>query len=508
MSYNLVVQVLGNSDVNLNGKKAADELKTWECSGKEELQEIRETIEVHYRDNIGKLDFPMVRLLNQKIQERDKDAKITFCFLLTNQEKWLKELHNDNPDMWREFGHTDGSIWRNLLEKWCSVNQIDCIFLDLELDSQVKNGVADWEEIAPKITELLNRKFLSQEANLYNNINNSQIDNLVIQHSSGTPALCSALYLWGIEQKLANQNVEFIYISRESVNRNEDSLNFHKGSHWQGRLVAPQIKQLLELQDFSGACSLVNSSVFKNAKDLQKKLKKLDRLISFNLIDIKHDISLNEQVIERIAIALWSEEGFRQRGQWMHWILRMSGAFELVCNHYLAQTQSNWYWQEKEIGISIWHQDIPSDAHFYISITQLVKKLLTKGEWQGEYKSNERPYSIKLKCEQIRNYQWHEFVDFYCGKGWQVSKNLKLAFSEIRNALYHNLMGDKLDQALDAKTNDLAFYGGVSNENHPAQVAVQQLRTLLEITNLWEVVDTKVKKYQSDVKSLKEAFLK
>jgi len=502
MSYNLVVQVLGNSDVDLNGKKAADELKTWECSGKEELQEIRETIEVHYRDNIGKLDFPMVRLLNQKIQERDKDAKITFCFLLTNQEKWLKERHNDNPDMWREFGHTDGSIWRNLLEKWCSVNQIDCIFLDLELDSQVKNGVADWEEIAPKITELLNRKFLSQKANLYNNIDNSKIDKLVIQHSSGTPALCSALYLWGIEQKLANQNVEFVYISRESVNRNENSLNFHKGSHWQWRLVAPQIEQLLELQDFSGACELVNSSVFENARDLQKNLNKLDRLISFNLIDIKQNLSLNEQVIERIAIALWSEKGFRQRGQWMHWILRMSGAFELTCNHYLVQNQEDYYWRERDCGICLWNKTISENEKFWIPISILVKDLLTAGKYN--YKST------NLICPQRKGKQWFDFVEFYCGdyQGWQVSKNFKLAFSKIRNDLYHNLMGDKLDQVLDAKTDELVSCGGVFNENHPAQVAVQQLRALLEITHLWEVVDTKVKKYQSDVKSIKEALLK
>jgi hypothetical protein len=501
MAHTLIVQVLGNSDVHLNGKKAAEHLKEWECTSEEDLREIQESIEADCENNINQLDFPMIRLLNQEIQIREQDSRVTFCFLLTNQRQWLKERHQDDPDIWREFGHTDGLIWQKVLVQWCKMNQIDCIWLELKLGGHVTNGVADWEKIAPIMTELLNSNFVSSRNNLYNSHRNLSIDKFYIQHSSGTPALCSALYLWGIEQKLANRNVEFVYISRESVNRNEDSFNFHRGSHWQWRLVAPQIEQLLELQDFSGACELVNSSVFENARVLQRRLKNLDRLISFNLIDIRQNLSLNEQVIERIAIALWSEKGFRQRGQWMHWILRMSGAFELTCNHYLVQNQEDYYWRERDFGICLWNKTISENEKFWIPISILVKDLLTTGKYN--YKST------NLICSQLKGKKWFDFVEFYCGdyQGWQVSRNFELAFSKIRNDLYHNLMGDKLDQILDAKTNEFESNGGVFNKNHPAQVAVQQLRTLLEITNLAEAVDTSVEKYQSQVKSIKEDLL-
>ncbi|WLT40406.1 hypothetical protein NON20_24295 (plasmid) [Synechocystis sp. B12] len=258
---------------------------------------------------------------------------------------------------------------------------------------------------------------------------------------------------------------------------------------------------MLDLQDFSGARELTSDTAFSNAQYIRKELNKLDKLISFNLTEIKHDLSLDEQIIERIAIALWSEKGYRQRGKWMSWITTMAGAFELACNHYLT-TQDDWFWQEKEITVSLGNELISKDKHFFIPIGKLVESLLTSGEFS--YKDNDK--EIRLKCRKISHPKWLSFVYFYCNKGWKVSNKHSLSFSHVRNDLYHSLMGDKLDSILDSKTE--LYPDGVFNKDHPGQVAVQQLRSLLEITNLWETVNEKVKKYQFAVRSIKEALLK
>jgi hypothetical protein len=503
----LVTQILGNSDVSIGGEKAADILKKYSCSSEEDLEYCRQEIEQETSENFSRVNFPLIQLLNSSIQKKYSDDKITFCIILTNQRKWIKERHQDNPDIWREFAASDGIIWLNILGCWCQENNIDYITLELELDGSVPLGVSNWENISPLITELLNDQFISKNNNLHNKTSNQSIDQIIIQHSSGTPALCSALYLWGIEKRLDRKNIDFVYISRESVNFGSDSCCFHNGSHWQWRLLVPQISELLELQDFFGAQELVSESVFSNAKSLKKDLRKLDRIVSFNLIDIKENLSLDEQVIERIAIALWSEKGFRERGQWMQWILRMTGAFELTCNHYLAM-QDNWFWQEKRVGISIWHKDILENANFFIPISLLVKQLLDNGEFNARYTLNSQEKYLTVKCQSIRHQKWRDFTYFYCDHGWRISNQYNLSFSQVRNDLYHNLMGDKLDQILDSKTDEFKSNGGAFNENHPAQIAVQRLRDLLEITNLWDEVDQRVKGYQSQVKSVKEALLK
>lgn len=500
----LVIQILGNSDVSVNHKKAAEILKQYNCTSEEELEYCRQDIEQDCNEDFSKVNFPLIQLLNSRTKTKYIESQITFCIILTNQRKWLKEKHQDNPDTWREFASSDGIIWSSILDRWCKANNIEYFTIEVELDGSIPLGVADWEHISPILTNILNNKFVSKKNNIYNNVLNQSIDELVIQHSSGTPALCSALYLWGIEKKLDKQNVEFVYISRESIHFSSESCSFHSGSHWQWRLLVPQISELLELQDFSGAQDLVTESVFPNSPSLHQKLRKLDRLVSFNLIDIKQNLSLDEQVIERIAIALWSEKAFRQRGQWMQWILRMTGAFELACNHYLAM-QEDWFWQEREISISIWHNKIPAEANFYIPISQLVKKLLTRGEFNYKLNNSEE---IKLTCQRIQGTEWHDFVKFYCKKGWPVSDRYNLSFSQVRNDLYHNLMGDKLDLILDAETEEFKSRGGALCENHPAQFAVEKLKTLLETIHIFDKVEEKVKAYQRQVKSVKEALLK
>ena len=70
--------------------------------------------------------------------------------------------------------------------------------------------------MARSINQTLNKIIQFQEDSLIfqpDSSNSVKVDKIIIQHSSGTPALSSSLYLWGIEQKLAHRAIEFVYIS-------------------------------------------------------------------------------------------------------------------------------------------------------------------------------------------------------------------------------------------------------------------------------------------------------
>ena len=246
------------------------------------------------------------------------------------------------PDVWNKTIASDGFWWKEVLTAWCEQQEIQLFPIHLNIDPNMEHGVADWEGMATLFKKQLANLIQFEEDSIQFHPEQGQptpIDEIIIQHSTGTPATSSALYLWGIEQKLAGKDVDFIYISRQNT-------NFHSGEQWQWRFKVPQIQQLFDIQDFSGALQLLSD--YPDG-DFKENIKNLDRAISFNLTDLPDiDNTPKGQVIERIAIALWSERAFRERGQWMHWYLRVAGAFELAIKC-LVQVQAPEVYSWKKI---------------------------------------------------------------------------------------------------------------------------------------------------------------
>jgi hypothetical protein len=341
--------------------------------------------------------------------------------------------------------------------------------------------------MAKQVTEFLNQFIQNDQIRLLDNQILS-FETLFIQHSSGTPALSSALYLWGIEQRLEGRSVEFLYLSRQGEEPRQ-----HDGSHWQWRLKVPQIRQLLAVQDFAGILQLVKGDV---SKDMERQLRRLDRAVSFNLRELNLGLNPEREVLERIAIACWSEQAFRERGQWMHWILRIAGAFELVLKVLVVQQgQGQFSWQRKnDRSVDLFHQQEPVFAR----ITAIAEGI-SQGRFEG--RKNYRDFTYEF--EPIPSSQaLTRFQGFYCDDpGWVLSQSTRIKFAEIRNDLYHALQGDVIDQILDQKTQLL---GCVTHPEHPAQVAVGHLEFLIGLAGIQATVQERVRDYQSQVQTIEE----
>jgi hypothetical protein len=319
-----------------------------------------------------------------------------------------------------------------------------------------------------------------------------EIDKIIVQHSSGTPALSSALYLWGIEQKLAKREIDFIYISRQ------ESISYrHSGSHWQWRLKVPQIKQLLAIQDFAGAHELL--AEHPNIT-LQETCQKLDRAVSFNIAGNIADQNLvltpSDEVIERISIALWSEKAFRERGQWMHWYLRVAGAFELALHCLIKQQGTGAYqWQKKDEKTVLEYTDASTGTQEPLNPNIGIKKIVCDLLSNGSIKCGKNYNLVK-----ITDLNWEEFKGFYCNSKWQLSEQVYKSFIYLRNDLYHSLNGDNIDKLLDAQTTAL---GSVNQPAHPSEVAIKQLRYILQLAGLSSPVQQRMQHYENMVEAIK-----
>lgn len=474
----LLIQVLGNSDVSVEGKKGIDILKG--CT-LEDVKYYAEEITKEALEDISTVNFPLIKNL---INNYGQTEPVYLVVLLTDQSDWIAS-QDIYGEAWREIIASDGIWWQEILEKWCEVNEINYYPITVKITPTIKKGSADWEGIASLIAQQFHNYFNFQKSPIRftpNSKTSLEIEKIIIQHSSGTPALSSAVYLWGIEQKLRKQPVEFVYFSRQ------DSLPYvHSGSHWQWRLKVPQIEQLLAIQDFSGILQLVDDPT------IAKQVRKLDKAISFNL----SPLTPKEDVVERIAIAKWSELAFRERGQWMHWYLRIAGAFELAL-HCLVEHQGNnqYEWTRDKNKVFLSHQN--NDLSF-VQISKIVKELLSKGSYSYEYLNA----NITYKVEKITDPKWRDFVNFYCNHGWCLNANNNLGFIKLRNELYHSLKGDIIDRLLDQKTEIL---GKVTDSEHPSQKAIEWLEYLLELSNYTEMVNGKVKFYGNLVEELKKAI--
>ena len=485
----LFLQILGNSDVVVDSQPGVERLRGYTL---EEVQEWAQMNNDELRNDIERIDFPLLKTVHEKHQ----NSEIYFGILLTDQKPWL-EKQNMSPDAWNDFIASDGIWWKNLLSAWCQQKEIPFYPIHLEIPSQIEKGAADWEGMATLVKETLRDVIQFQEDSMQflpNPETPLAIDEIIIQHSSGTPATSGALYLWGIEQKLAGKKVEFVYISRQ-----DSAYNAHPSDQWQWRFKIPQIQQLFTIQDFAGALELLSDYPKSQFK---KDVRYLDRATSFNLEQLSDiDRSPKGKVIERIAIALWSEKAFRQRGQWMHWYLRVAGAFELAILCLVEkQGRDRFQWQDDKNNKtkSELIDKKNNDLSFRFSIYKTVTQLLETGYEEDNYKGQLIQYRVTpVKTDQ----NWINFRKFYTETDWQLSQNFRTDFLGIRNELYHALQGDKIDDILDKKTEVLT---STFHSEHPAEIAIQQLHYIVNIAGIDESVQKRIENYQTRVQSVKE----
>jgi len=483
MLGSIVLQILGTSDVQVDGQPGREQIRGFDLH---EMQELAQDLKNELLGNLNRVDFPLIRQAHQYVQH--VKGSPTFVVLLTDQTAWFQAQPIAGSG-WEEIITSDGHWWEEVLLAWAEEQGIRCHCVRFEVPPEVKSGVADWEGMAKRATQFLGQLIQNNRIHLPDQQVFS-FETLFIQHSSGTPALSSALYLWGIEQRLEGQAVEFLYLSRQ-----DEEPRQHSGSHWQWRLKAPQIRQLLAVQDFAGILRLAKGDV---DKDMEKQIRRLDRAVSFNLRELNLGLSPEEEVLERIAIACWSERSFRERGQWMHWILRVAGALELVLKCLVVQQgQGQFSWRRRNNGsVDLFHQQDPDPI--FVNITAIARGI-SQGSFLG--KKNHQDFTYRFDPIASRP-ALVQFQGFYCNEpGWALSQSTRIKFADIRNHLYHSLQGDVVDQILDQKTQQLR---SVAHPDHPAQVAVGHLEFLIELAGIQSKIQERVRDYQTQVQRIEE----
>jgi hypothetical protein len=481
VSKNLVLQILGNSDVQVAANTGSIRFKNCFCY-EDMIGQVR-LDEKNYKEGKLSIKFP---LLKQLLDDTSNDAS-TICLILTDQTQWIQSQIN-NSDLWNEISASDGHWWENILIEWCNVESIKLHPVPLKINPVIANGVADWDGMAELLNSILNEEVKIQQQNIVLRKTNESFDKIIIQHSSGTPALSGALYLWGIEQKLSGIEVEFIYLSPEG---NSSKSTFHDGNHWQWRLKAPQVLQLIGVQDFSGALELTKNDQSVK-EEVTGSLEFLDKSVSLNLKGHKDLEEPRNEVIERISIALWSEKAFREKHHWTQWYMKVAGAFELalLC---LVEHRGNlnalgsYSWKKKRSNrtyLEYFHSASSSlKEATKINISNIVKNLLPSGTFK-EYEIS------KLDSSE----DWDNFKKFYC-HSW-ISKE---GFITLRNSLYHSLAGEEIDELLDEATQRLY---SVDHEEHPSRVAINQLNYIIDQAQMREEVDLKVEVYHKKVQEI------
>jgi hypothetical protein len=480
MNKCLILQILGNSDVYVDSKIGSRRFN--ECTSYDYLEKQIISDKEKYEANKLSICFPLIEQLKSK---KSPEEEYLFCIMLTDQAEWIK-AHRNNIDEC-SIGSSDGHWWKDILTIWGDRTSTYIHPIDLKVGSQIENGVADWDGMAKLLNATLDEKICLDNKQI--SLNETIFDKIIVQHSSGTPALSSALYLWGIEKKLAGINVEFTYLSPKNGNSESES-TIHDGNHWQWRLKVPQIRQLLEIQDFAGAHVLMQNEQ-RVKQEIKEDLDLLDRAISLN-IKGSSAVSPKDEVIERISIALWSETAFRDRHQWTQWYMRIAGGLELalLCLVEHRGKSGDYVWKKKSTNRIYLEHIYDSTECSKIGINNVVQELLTSGEYKAR--------GITYLVNKMDSLNWVSFKSFYCDS-WIDNGG----FITLRNNLYHSLMGDEVDEVLDAQTNHL---GSANHERHPSRTVIDHLNYIIGQAQIKSEVDIKVCEYQQKVEEIKRSL--
>jgi hypothetical protein len=472
----LIWQFLGNSDILVSdsGGTVSGYQKLQSCYSEQDIQDQAKWNDEDFSNQSITVSFPLIEKLIHQLENQQKIPKndLLFAFVLTSQVKWMT-ARSETGEGWNNVVALDGIWWENILSPWLKQQNINYSFITLDVDPDIRNGAADWEGMAAEVDVLFDNLVKVENQLVYfqpQELDKIQIYKIIWQHSSGTPALSSAMYLWGIEQKLAGVNVEFVYISDQ-----EDDCSPHSSDRWQWRLKVPQIRELLSIQDFSGALRLLDEGHPKY-QELANSLSYLDKSVSLNLEG--QNLEGRDSIIERIGIALWSEKAFRDRSQWMHWYLRIAGAFELALL-LLLETQGNndYQWQGRKL---IFRNDKKKGEVARCGISFIVDKLLTQGVLNYKGYNDSLTHFVANSITTEPQSKWDEFKKFYLQHwGLETIPKEQLGFNSLINRLYHSLIGDSIDKLLDLKTQELN--NQVTDENHPSQIAIKWLEYIIHL---------------------------
>ncbi|MBK4732282.1 hypothetical protein JJD41_20780 [Oxynema sp. CENA135] len=488
----LIVQVLGNSDIQVDGAPGCNTLSNSYCL--EDIEEKAAINEEELIEDIDRVNFPLIKKLSESpIVQAESSSPPLFCFLLTDQRQWQSQ-RNETGEGWNQVVALDGIWWQKILGKWCETHDIQHSLVTLTIDPSVENGVADWDGMAQTIERFFASLIRFEENGIFFQPQQGEsipVEKITVQHSSGTPALNGALYLWGIERKLTRKQIDFVYISEQQL-----VCEPHSGTHWQWHLKVPQIRELLKIQDFSGALQILQSHPH-SIEEIETKLQELDRAVSLNLTG--RSLTGREGIIERVAIAVWSETAFRDRSQWMHWYLRVAGAFELVIMLLVEQQGNGDYeWEGRNLICKAGNVESVGS----LGIVKIVCSLLSKGKIKLRKEKDDDP-DLFVKATKIqKSEKWSSFKKFYCNN-WQINENINVGgFTNLRNELYHSLLGDIIDKELNERTLEL---GSVTDdEKHPAQVAVDYLHDIIDLAGLKDEVKERADRYSQIVRYIEE----
>jgi hypothetical protein len=165
MKNYLILQVLGSSDIRVDGEEGTKKLEA--CYTLEDVQEAQKWNDEELIDELDRVDFPLIR---QVWEEHQNQRHLHFCIILTNQVSWMQN-QDKSGEGWNDIVTSDGYWWRNILARWCQQQGINYYPIHLNIDSTIHKGAADWEGMAHSINPLLNGliKFQSDSIILQDN---------------------------------------------------------------------------------------------------------------------------------------------------------------------------------------------------------------------------------------------------------------------------------------------------------------------------------------------------
>jgi hypothetical protein len=182
----------------------------------------------------------------------------------------------------------------------------------------------------------------------------------------------------------------------------------------------------------------------------------------------------------------------------MHWYLRVAGAFELVILLLVEkQGNGNYEWEERNLI----HTAGNSESVGPLGIVKIVFVLLKTGKLKLRKEKDDDPDCFLTVTKIEKTQKWDDFKNFY-KTNWKINDNIKVGgFTDLRNELYHSLLGDSIDSLLQERTEEL---GSVTHPNHPAQVAIDYLNYIIDLAGLTEDVQTRADNYRQLVREIEE----
>ncbi len=109
MLESVVLQILGTSDVQVDGKPGRDLINGFDLH---EMQDVAQDLRDELIGNLNRVNFPLIRQTHQPLKGASE-----FVVLLTDQTDWFL-AQPTTGEGWREIITSDGYWWREVLLAW------------------------------------------------------------------------------------------------------------------------------------------------------------------------------------------------------------------------------------------------------------------------------------------------------------------------------------------------------------------------------------------------------